>query len=118
MVKIPRRFLALLVLTSLAALPCTAKDLPWQTPTTITGSLSLDKDGGIRISSGDIVVRSESTKYPVKNIPVEGNDAPARYAEVKKLAEQGKTAKLRGEFDRVHLHQIEELHSDILFQLK
>jgi hypothetical protein len=50
--------------------------------------------------------------------PVEGNDAPARYAEVKKLAEQGKKASLRGEFDRVHLHQIEELHSDILFQLK
>ena len=99
MVKIPRRILALLVLTCLPALLCTAKDLPWQTPTTITGSLSLDKEGGIRISSGDIVVRSESTKYPVKNIPVEGNDAPARYAEVKKLAEQGQKASLRGEFE-------------------
>jgi hypothetical protein len=54
----------------------------------------------------------------IKNIAVEGNDDPARYAEVKKLAEQGKTATLHGEFDRVHLHQIEELHSDILFQLK
>jgi hypothetical protein len=49
---------------------------------------------------------------------VEGNDAPARYAEVKRLAEQGKSATLHGEFDRVHLHQIEELHSDLLFQLK
>jgi hypothetical protein len=61
-------------------------------------------------------MRSEKAKN--KNIPVEGNDAPARYAEVKKLAEQGKTATLQVEFDRVHLHQIEELHSDILFQLK
>jgi hypothetical protein len=49
---------------------------------------------------------------------MEGYDAPARYAEVKKLAEQGKTATLRGEFDRVHLHQIDELHSDILIELK
>jgi hypothetical protein len=56
----------------------------------------LDKDGEIRISSGDIVVRSELTKYPVKNIPVEEQDAPARYEEVKKLAAQGKKRPAQG----------------------
>jgi hypothetical protein len=57
----------------------------------------LDKDGEIRISSRDSVVRSELAKYPVKNIPVEDQDAPTRYEEVRKLAAQGKTPTLHGE---------------------
>ena len=93
-----RSILALLILTP--ALPRNAKDLPWETPTSTTGRFSLDKDGEIRISSRDIVVRSELTKYPVKNIPVEDQDAPTRYKEVRKLAAQGKTAKLHGELPR------------------
>jgi hypothetical protein len=65
--KCHAQFQALLVLTP--ALPCNAKDLPWETAITSTGRFSLDKDGEIRISSRDMVVRSELTKYPVKNIP-------------------------------------------------
>jgi hypothetical protein len=82
----------------------------------LTGRLSLDKDGVIRLSSGDIVVRSESQKYPVKNIPVDAIDASgrsARYDEAKKMAAEGKTVTLRGEFQRLSLRGSEAIQAQL-----
>ena len=113
MVKISSRILALLVLTCLAG---SAKDLPWMKPTSLTGRLTLDKDGVIRLSSGDIVVRSESRKYPVNNIPVDAIDASgrsARYDEAKKMAAEGKTVTLRGEFQRLSLRGSEAIQAQL-----
>jgi hypothetical protein len=115
MVKISSRILALLVLTCLAA---GAKDLPWMKPTTITGRLILNKAGEMRITSGDIVVRSESQKYPVKNIPVDAIGGSARYEDAKKLAAEGKIVTLHGDFERLSTRGSEVLDSEIIFIIK
>jgi hypothetical protein len=77
-----------------------------------TGKLSLAKDGGVQVSSSDIVEYNYA-KFPVKNVPVSAK-SNRDDAVLKQLAAQGKTVKMRGEFHRLHARQLDEFHADII----
>ena len=77
-----------------------------------TGKLSLAKDGGIQVSSSDIVEYNYA-KFPVKNVPVSAK-SNRDDAVLKELAVQGKTVKMHGEFHRLHARQLDAFHADII----
>jgi hypothetical protein len=104
-------FLMMLALTLVA----NAKTIETDEPTSVTGRLSLGKDGRIHISSGDIVVLNAS-KFPVTNVPIDSYGSP-REAELKSLAAQGKTATIHGTFIRLHARGLDIYGSEIKFVL-
>jgi hypothetical protein len=103
--------LALLTLTLVA----NSKTIEVDESTSVTGRLSLGKDGYVHISSGDIVIFN-AAKIPVANIPIDSSTS-ARREELKRLAAQGKTATVRGTFNHLHGRGIDIFGSVIKFTL-
>jgi hypothetical protein len=96
-----------------------ARDIQSGEPSTITGALSLAKDGALYITSNDIVIYN-GAKFPVTRVPVtpyleEAKDA--HYKELKHLAAAGKTVTVRGEFHRLHGQGPDRWGSPIILNL-
>jgi hypothetical protein len=89
-----------------------AGNIPSETPVSVTGKLSLDKDRVVYITSNDSVVpgKADSRQHgtvPMRHIPIDSNDYKTngpqlkefqRYAELRKEAAEGKTVTLQGHF--------------------
>ena len=103
MTKMVRRNLMALfgVLTVAITSIVAASEIKDNTPTQITGTLSLEKGVDLFVTSDDFIVSDR--KYPVKHIVVwPGRDEKhSRYESLKKLAGTGKRITIRGEFHAI-----------------
>jgi hypothetical protein len=95
------------ILTDVAS----ATDVAYGTPITITARLSLDKGGGLRIATNEVTANG----HKVTNAPLQTSEA--REKELKQLAAQGKTVKLHGHFDKINIHGIDKVGSEVYFEL-
>jgi hypothetical protein len=97
----------LVAVTFVAPSLLSAKDYSVDKTVTISGTLSLDKDGIIRVANGD-TVEGEA----IKRIPV---NADKRQEELKKLGASGKTAMLKGHFHILHNKAVESFNASYIF---
>jgi hypothetical protein len=106
--------LALLALLTLIQV-ANSKTIEIDEYTSVTGRLSLGKDGFAHITSGDIV-KFNAAKIPVTNIPIDSSRS-RHLADFKHLAVEGKTATVHGTFNHLHGRGVDIFGSEIKFTL-